>query len=164
MELALEGLQNNSYPKPQQKCQVRGSGRSPGQQDDGSLIGEWRWVGGRVLQPISLLHDVQAPPAMCLISSTWNVMERNPLPQTKCCWLQTMQPLLFWKSFPQGSQWPWKLCWLLGNSLVIGSTACGVCTNYCSSVTIYLPQITERRIYPVPLLKLQSIKAGKERW
>lgn len=91
-------------------------------------------------------------------------MERNPLPQTKCCWLQTMQPPLSWKSFPQGRQWLWKLCWLLGNSLVTGNTVCGVCISYCSSVIKYLPQITEGRVYPVPILRVQSIKAGKECW
>lgn len=69
MELALEGLWNNSNLKPQQKCQVRGSSRAPGQQDDGSLIGGWRWAGGSVLQPISPLCDVQASSATRLISS-----------------------------------------------------------------------------------------------
>lgn len=151
MELAWEGLQNNSNPKPQQKCQVRGSGRSPGQQDDGSLIGGWRWVGGRVLQPISVLRDEQAPPATCLISSTWNVVERNPLPQPKCCWLKTIRLPVSWapgvlapgvlEVLLTGRLGSWKLC-LLGNSLLMGSTVCGVCIN-CSSETKYLPQITE---------------------
>lgn len=145
MELTLEGLQNNSNPKPPKRCQVRGSGRSPGQRDDGSLIGGWRWVGGRVLQPISLLRDVQGPPATCLISSIWNVVEGNPLPQSKCGWLRTMWLPLSWKSFQRGRPGSWKLRSLLWNSLLMGSTVCVWCTDYCSSVTKYLPQITEGR-------------------
>lgn len=41
---------------------IRGSSGSPGQQDDGSLIGEWRWVGEQVtLQPISPLRERTGP-------------------------------------------------------------------------------------------------------
>lgn len=53
LKLPLKGLQkkkkiNNPNPHQKQKRQTQGSSRSPGHQDDGSLIGEWRWVGGRV--------------------------------------------------------------------------------------------------------------------
>lgn len=48
IKLSLKGLQKNQNPNPNRNAKSETAAGRLGQQDDGSLIGEGSWVGGRV--------------------------------------------------------------------------------------------------------------------